>query len=449
MRPTVGIVGVVLAFGLVSTGSGRDASLLAEQHSQVPLPPGFKVIATELEGPVFADVRGRTLYTWPIESLRNGYAGDPKDKSACDNQVTTKTGGFMSPYPAGLDLPDIDHRKSCVQEWPPVLAGANAEPVGKWTIIARSDGTKQWAYDDHALYTSSLDHVPGDVLGGTRVYEPEGDTPAERVPVGPPPDVPPGFLVESTVRGRMLLTEKHASVYISDQDSAKQSNCVHACAETWQPIIAPEAAQPHGEWSIVRRTPAVRQWAFRKKPLYTYTRDVVQASLDGSDVPGWHNAYTQLAPTPPKPFSVQETINGDVLSDGKGMSLYFYTCGDDSSDQLSCDTLDSPQQYRLAICGNGDVVRCNALWHYVPADAHARSTSRIWSIVAIDPQTGHAAEPNRAGALRVWAYRGRPVYTYAGDKQPGDFAGNAIGEWQGRRNGFRAFWIRAELFTRS
>jgi predicted lipoprotein with Yx(FWY)xxD motif len=85
----------------------------------------------------------------------------------------------------------------------------------------------------------------------------------------------------------------------------------------------------------------------------------------------------------------------------------------------------------------------------VPADAHARSASRIWSIVAIDPQTGHAAEPNRADALRVWAYRGKPVYTYVGDKQPGDFAGNAIGEWQGRRNGFRAFWIRDELFSRS
>jgi predicted lipoprotein with Yx(FWY)xxD motif len=104
------------------------------------MPPGIQVIVTELEGPVFADSRGRTLYKWPIASLRNGYAGDPKGKSACEDVVTTKTGGYMSPYPGGLDLPDQDRRKSCVALWPPVLADAKAKPVGDWSIIKRSDG---------------------------------------------------------------------------------------------------------------------------------------------------------------------------------------------------------------------------------------------------------------------------------------------------------------------
>jgi predicted lipoprotein with Yx(FWY)xxD motif len=247
----------------------------------------------------------------------------------------------------------------------------------------------------------------------------------------------------------MLLNAKKFSVYVSDQDGPNKSNCNDTCAQVWQPLIAPAAAQPHGEWTIVKRSPAVQQWAFRKQPLYTYARDELEASLDGSEESGWHNVYTQRAPTPPKPFSVQQTISGDVLADGNGMTVYFYTCGDDSSDQLSCDTLDSPKQYRLAICGGGDQARCARLWHYVAAAPGARSDSRIWSVIEIDPQTGGAAQPHQAGALRVWAYRGRPVYTYAGDKQPGDFAGNTLGEWQGRRNGFRAFWIREELFSRS
>lgn len=446
MRQIGRVCVLLLALGVAGVSLGADQ--LSEAWTHVPMPPGFKVIPTELEGPVFADPQGRTLYKWPISSLRNGYAGDPKDKSVCEDKVTTKTGGYMSPYPGGLDLPDLDKRKSCVAEWPPVLADANAKPIGEWTIITRSDGSKQWAYDHHALYTSSLDHSPGDVLGGTTVYKTGGDTPAERVPVGPPPDVPPGFRVESTVRGRMLVTDKRLSVYVSDDDGPNVSRCERECAQVRVPVLAPETAQTHGEWTIVTRSPGTYQWAFRKKPVYTYAHDVSDASLDGSDERGWHNVYTQLAPPPPAGFQLQQTITGDVLADSKGMTVYFYTCGDDASDQLACDTLDSPQQYRLAICGGGDKARCDRLWHYVPAEAGAKSNNRIWTVLTIDPQTGGAAQPGQAGALRVWSYRGRPLWTYSGDVRPGDFNGNALGEWQGRRNGFRAFFIRQEEFGR-
>jgi predicted lipoprotein with Yx(FWY)xxD motif len=68
-------------------------------------------------------------------------------------------------------------------------------------------------------------------------------------------------------------------------------------------------------------------------------------------------------------------------------------------------------------------------------------------VVYVDPKTGHEAQAGQQGALRVWAYRGRPVYTYAGDKEPGDIEGNGIGEWQGKRNGFRAFYTK-EVFGR-
>jgi predicted lipoprotein with Yx(FWY)xxD motif len=454
MRPVTGLIGVLVVFGLTGHAFGKSQSFAAtdpnatESYSHVPMPPGFKVVVTPLEGPVFADSHGKTLYDWPIASMRQGYAGDPKDKSVCEDKVTTKTGGYMSPYPEGLDLPELDKRKSCKAEWAPVMADAKAQPVGEWTLITRSDGTKQWAYDHHALYTSYLDHEAGDVLGGTTVYRTGGDTPAERIPVGPPADVPPGFGVESTVRGRMLLTDKKKSVYASDHDAADKSNCDETCQMLWHPLLAPATARPHGDWSIVNPSPSIRQWAFRKKPLYSYARDTQLGSLDGTEEVGWHNVYLQLTPPPPKGFSVQETINGDVLADNGGKTIYFYTCGDDSADQLSCDTLDSPQEYRLAICGGGDAERCHRMWHYVPAAADSKSTNRLWTIVSVDPASGHEAQPHQADALRVWAYRGRPVYTYASDTQPGDFAGQARGEWQGRRNGFRAFWIRTEEFGR-
>ena len=80
------------------------------------------------------------------------------------------------------------------------------------------------------------------------------------------------------------------------------------------------------------------------------------------------------------------------------------------------------------------------------AAADARPESRSWSILNIDPMSGRLAAPGAAGSLRVWAYRDRPVYTYARDLNPGDTFGIARGEHRGRRNGFTAFWLRDDFF---
>lgn len=421
--------------------SAADAKNVRETYVPVAMPPGFQVIATELEGPVFADAKGRTLYTWPIKAMRNGYAGDPKSRSVCGNTVTLVSAGLMSPYPPGLTLPKYENRVSCAAFWPPVQAADDAKPVGSWTIIKRDDGTRQWAYDDKPLYTSVLDRAPGDVLGGTTLAS-RGDSPAARYPAAPPPALPPGFRVESSTRGRVLFTEGGYAVYHSENDGPNKSNCVSDCARTWVPILASQSAQPQGEWTIVERAPSVRQWAFRKKPLYTFSEDQGPGRIDGNDVPGWSSVYTQLAPPAPKDFTIQTTINGDVLADSRGKTVYIYRCGEDSADMMPCDTMEGPQQYRFAVCGNLDAGKCVKTWPYVPASAAAKSDSRLWSAVWVDPATGHRAQPNQPGALYVWAYRDRPVYTYAGDKAPGDFEGNALGEFQGWWNGYRAFWIR-------
>jgi predicted lipoprotein with Yx(FWY)xxD motif len=352
----------------------------------------------------------------------------------------------MSPYPAGIKLPEFDSRVSCTQLWPPVLAEEDAEEVGKWTVIERLDATLQWAFDEQPLYLSIRDQQPGDVFGGSRRRY-GGDSPAMRVPVGPPSLLPPSFAIKPTSIGRMLTSDKNESVYSFEGYTAISTACDVECLTNWRPVVAPALAREQGEWSLFERSPGVIQWAFRGKLLYTHLRDQSSWSLEGSDNPGWHNVFTQDAPSYPESFTLQPSLAGNVLADSSGKTIYRYNCGEDSADQLACDHPDDTQVYRLAMCGAGDAQKCLQHWPYIIAKDDEISSNRTWRIVLIDPLTGRFVEPDQEGALRVWSYRDRPVYTFGGDRQPGDVNGGGTGEWRGQRNGLKAFWLRDDYMN--
>ena len=144
---------------------GRGPRSPHEAWREVPMPPGFQVVITETEGPLFADAEGRTLYKWPHHKHRNGYSGETPGNPACYDEVITVTAGLMSPYPPGIELPEVERRPSCAELWPPVLAAADDLGVGDWSIVERRDGTLQWAYEEQPLYRSIRDAQSGDVLG--------------------------------------------------------------------------------------------------------------------------------------------------------------------------------------------------------------------------------------------------------------------------------------------
>jgi len=81
-------------------------------------------------GEVFATSKGLTLYT---------FTKDVPGKSNCD-------GG-------------------CAANWPPFTAKKSAKTWGEFTIIERSDGTYQWAYQNQPLYTWVGDKKEGDING--------------------------------------------------------------------------------------------------------------------------------------------------------------------------------------------------------------------------------------------------------------------------------------------
>ena len=55
---------------------------------------------------------------------------------------------------------------SCATAWPPFLAAADAASPGNGlTVIARNDGTHQWAKDGAPLYYWQGDSAPGQTTG--------------------------------------------------------------------------------------------------------------------------------------------------------------------------------------------------------------------------------------------------------------------------------------------
>jgi predicted lipoprotein with Yx(FWY)xxD motif len=80
---------------------------------------------------ILVDLKGRALYT---------YDGDiDSRRSRCNNQ--------------------------CRLLWPPIFASAEAQPKGRFTIVARADGSRQWAYDGKPLYRWVSDRKRGDAGG--------------------------------------------------------------------------------------------------------------------------------------------------------------------------------------------------------------------------------------------------------------------------------------------
>ena len=81
-------------------------------------------------GKIYTDAKGMTLYT---------FDKDEPGKSNCYDQ--------------------------CAVNWPPFLAEAGAIAEEEWTIVDRTDGTKQWAYEGKPLYLYIEDKKAGDVTG--------------------------------------------------------------------------------------------------------------------------------------------------------------------------------------------------------------------------------------------------------------------------------------------
>jgi predicted lipoprotein with Yx(FWY)xxD motif len=90
-----------------------------------------------------------------------------------------------------------------------------------------------------------------------------------------------------------LTGEKGMTLYTFDKDVAGsgKSACVGPCAANWPPLMASGSDAASGDYSLVTRDDGSKQWAYKGKPLYYWSKDQKPGDKTGDgfkDV--WHTA---------------------------------------------------------------------------------------------------------------------------------------------------------------
>jgi len=354
---------------------------------------------------VFADGRGMTLYT---------YAQDPVGKSVCV--------------------------ADCANEWIPVQVLAGAEAVGDWTIVTRTDGSKQWALRGKPVYTYVNDIDPGSVGGNSPKRFGRGRHIGERgrtmIPIEPdkplPEDwkaamyypaglenVPSEFLVKNLLDapGVVLQDQRGMTLYVYTGATGKEGEiCPDMCG--FRPMPAAQLALANGHFIPVDRSDGIRQWTFKGLGLYTYTGDLVTGDAEGDSAnPNWTIAHVTRNFMPDSVTIQYSHRIGKILANNQGRTLYrrdSYIFQSGSGHGQRRGVLIRAAVGRDLATNPRCVQECEK-WNpfLAPDDAVAQGD---WSVYV------------RPDGKKQWAYVGYALWTYDGDKKPGDV--RADDTWQ-------------------
>jgi len=316
----------------------------------------------------------------------------------------------------------------CAKEFAPLVAPANAHAFGDWTIVTRDDGVKQWAYQRQPLYLfTGVDPVgepaanntallgadnPEFMQPGSSIYSPkQGWKRAAYMPertTAAPAEVELVSLATANGYGFVDTTNKKPTYVLkaAPKDPSK-----------WTPIYTTSLSLPIGDFTVIKREDGTRQWAYKGDPLYTYTGDYSMSDTNGSAAD--KSAQVALAFRHFTPESINIRVfegRGPLMVNKDGMAVYTQ-----SRYHLQYGGRETRDGYRYnysagkAVGTRGCVGECLKTWRPVAAPANAVA-SGFWEVAM------------RADGTRQWAYKGSPLYTYVGDKKPGDINGNSIHE---------------------
>ena len=424
---------LALATAAFAAAFGSSLALGVETGRPTASPAKSPGIRLTLEGPVYVDDDGMTLYR-----------GSP----TCDNSLESPVRLIQAEGAVPFEV-STTRTKSCLTKNPPFLAHRGSRQFGEWSIIDRVDGTRQWALEGTPLFRSSKDHQPGDINGGYLVRLGRYPSPIAFAPMD---GLPPGITTSETSAGLTFVDHQGRALYYRSA-TGLFANCDRKCMKNWRPLTAPSLAQSVGdEWTIETSDLGIRQWAYKGRGLYTYAFDAPKHSEQvfgdtfggtwAKPIDGWTVAVVKK-PAPLPPHITVQTLPGEpqlfsfglprvVYANAKGRTLYTVHCleGRQPNDEpegaveMACDDVGDNPLYWHSFCGGEEL--CRRTWQTVPASSAEVTTSGEWGSLLVNPKNPFA--PLKAGkGTRVLTYYGRPVFTYVHDTLPGDFYGDDHG----------------------
>lgn len=219
--------------------------------------------------------------------------------------------------------------------------------------------------------------------------------------------------------GGAVTDSEGFTLYRFDKDTPKppKSACEGDCATAWPPVAADDVTAGEGIdaglLGSVARADGTRQLTLAGWPVYRYAKDAAPGDALGEGVGGtWHAlgadgkpaADAKKAPAQGAGLSVaQNAMLGAILTDGEGRTLYRFD--KDSAWPMKIGCLDA----------------CLNTWK--PAEPVDKS--KVSGIPA--ELIGSVKRPDGSEQLTIDCW---PVYSFTGDKQPGDITGhNKQGLW--------------------
>ncbi len=404
---------VLLTTGATLKPNSRELAPLATPEGITSQPIGTaagyslsKYTANKLprEKIVFADAEGMTLYT---------YDADAPNKPTCTGE--------------------------CAKSWRPALAPQNPKLAAGWTVIARADGTRQWALHNKPLYTFVEDEDIGSVGGSSPrrfargpLIQPRG-IPSKSIPADKPlPDgwhaammypalsdnIPSGISIRDVEDAMALAfiddrTERTLYAFEGDAKAAEKACSNLTCRNTWTPFSAPRLAIGSGDFAIASRDDGITQWTYKGRALFMNAKDVQFNDANGIGTDERFQVAAHARYFVPANVRTQSTHRlGRVLSTVNGQTLY----------RRNSYIMQTGGGHSLR---RGDTVR-PAVGRDLGIDPHCTQECEKWrpflAPVGAVP-SGDWTLYERPDGSQQWASRGYALWTYDGDKSPGDING--------------------------
>ncbi|WP_274654704.1 plastocyanin/azurin family copper-binding protein [Paenibacillus humicola] len=227
-------------FDMLKSGKVIPASAAMPQGERIGMRTDAKL------GTYFTDKKGRTLYF---------YSKDSQDLNSCQGQCIANWPVFASEHlqiPAGLNPADF-------------------------TVLTRTDGTKQWMYKGWPLYYFVKDAKAGDVLGegvGGVWFVAKSDYSV--------------MLGSNTDLGNYLTDDHGRTLYYFTKDMPGMSACDGTCLANWPVYGKSGGSVPStlnkADFGTITRADGTKQATFKGYPLYYFVKDMAHGDVTGQNV---------------------------------------------------------------------------------------------------------------------------------------------------------------------